>query len=114
MPNSLKNSKSSFSLQKFEAIYSLLEGKRRIKFYSDYTQIWDLVCRYNKKFVAFQSVTLKTDNFTKCRLDPVGNSYYETLIVSGIVKDFKHKNYIDRGFVDLMYFYGLRKIQLLL
>lgn len=69
----------------------------RIKFYSDYTYIWDLVCRYPKKFVAFQSVTIKTDTDAKCRLEAVGQSYFETKIVSGIVKDFENKELINRG-----------------
>lgn len=69
--------------------------------------MWKLICENPKKFVAFQSDTIKTDDFAQCRVDAVGRSYYDTMIVSGIVKGFEKKELLDRGYKINYYYFIL-------
>lgn len=59
--------------------------------------MWNLACSRSKNYAVLQSESVRMDNFSKCQLEPVGDDYLNTFIVSGIVKGFRHKKSIDLG-----------------
>ncbi|XP_019882293.2 uncharacterized protein LOC105248793 [Camponotus floridanus] len=76
---------------------------KRVIIASTLEEMFDMVCSsINSKYVAFQAEDEYKARNIVCDLTPIGQSYLDMWIVSGIVKNFKYKRTIDLGILKLM------------
>lgn len=59
--------------------------------------MWDLACSDDEEYTVLQSEFLKMRSDLRCVLKPVGEDYFKTWIVAGVVKDFTYRRTINLG-----------------
>ncbi|CAL1673900.1 unnamed protein product [Lasius platythorax] len=76
---------------------------KRVVIASTIEEMFETVCSSTKrKYAVFQGEDEYKARKTICRLTPIGQSYLDMWIASGIVKNFKYKRTIDLGMLKLM------------